>query len=441
MSKASSRAANLIATYHYEDAITDSSSAADIGFDFIEDLAWIEVDDPNHLEKAANVVYPLVQQRDKIYRIQRQLERKVLLNPGPATTTDTVKYAMIVEDICPREREFGELVEQIRTDLVRIIHGEDTHEAVLFASSGTGAVEACLSSVVPPGKRVLIINNGAYGKRMQEICDGFGVPHLDYNVNWGDAIDYTVLEKLVRENPDLSHIAFIHHETTIGILNPIAPVSALAHAHGLELIVDAMSSFAGVPIDVRETKVEYLISSANKCIQGMAGLSFVLCDRTALFSTQNLPMRNFYFNLYRNYTFFKQQKQMQFTPPVQILYALRQAINEYFLEGEQIRWLRYSAMYETLLEGLAAMRFQLLVPHEHHAKILTAIIEPDDSRYSFDAMHDYLYARGFTIYPGKGAKRNTFRLATMGALSTSDITAFLACLQHYLTEHQIELAG
>lgn len=440
MAKASARAVDSIASYHYEDCLTDSSAAADIGFDFIEDLAWIEVDDPNHLAKAQNTIYPLVQQRDAVYQIQRRLERKILLNPGPATTTDTVKYAMVVEDICPREQEFGDLVENIRTDLVRVIHGEDTHEAVIFASSGTGAVEACLSSVIPAGKRVLIINNGAYGKRMQEICNGFGIPHIDYNVSWGDAVDISVLESLVQENSDISHIAFIHHETTIGILNPIAPISAVAHAHGLELIVDAMSSFAGIPIDVRETKVEYLISSSNKCIQGMAGLSFVLCDQKALLSTQTITPRNFYFNLYRNYTFFKQQKQMQFTPPVQIMYALRQAINEYFIEGEQQRYERYNEMYETLLDGLAEMGFQLLVPREHHAKILTAIIEPEDPRYSFDGMHDYLYARGFTIYPGKGAKRNTFRLATMGALTAPDIRQFLACLKNYLTENQIELA-
>lgn len=122
------------------------------------------------------------------------------------------------------------------------------------------------------------------------------------------------------------------------------------------------------------------------------------------------------------------------------MYALRQAINEYFIEGEQQRYERYNEMYETLLDGLAEMGFQLLVPREHHAKILTAIIEPEDPRYSFDGMHDYLYARGFTIYPGKGAKRNTFRLATMGALTAPDIRQFLACLKNYLTENQIELA-
>lgn len=439
MLSAAQRAAHAAATYHYEDALTDVSSSAEIRYDYIGDLAWIEVDDPNHLEKARNVIYPLVRERDAAVQLQKRVERSVLLNPGPATTTDTVKTAMVVEDICPREREFGDLVEGIRRDLVRVVHGEETHEAVLFASSGTGAVEACLSSVVPPGKRVLIINNGAYGKRMQEICDGFGVAHLDYNVPWGDAIDYAVLENMVCENDGLSHIAFIHHETTIGIINPIAPVSEIAHAHGLELIVDAMSSFAGVPVDLRETRVEYLISSSNKCIQGMAGASFVLCDRAALFATQHLPMRNYYFNLYRNFMFFKQQRQMQFTPPVQILYALRQAINEYFLEGEQRRWERYCGMYETLVNGLEQIGFQLLVPREHHAKILTAIIEPDDPRYNFDEMHDYLYVRGFTIYPGKGARRNTFRLATMGALETADVHNFLACLREYLMVKNIAL--
>jgi 2-aminoethylphosphonate-pyruvate transaminase len=436
----SERAIASVASYHYEDSLTDSSRDSVIGYELIEDLAWTEVDDPSHLERARNTVYPLVAQRDTNIQYHKRVDRRVLLNPGPATTTDSVKLAMVVEDICPRESEFGDLVEGIRTDLVAIVHGRETHEAVLFASSGTGAVEACLSSVVPHDKAVLIISNGAYGKRMQEICDGFGVAHVDYNVSWGDAIQCDMLESLVeQQRSTLSHIAFVHHETTIGILNPIEAVAAIAHAHGLELIVDAMSSFAGIPIDVRTSGVEYLISSSNKCIQGMAGVSFVLCNRKSLEATQHYPIRNYYFNLYRNYRFFRQQRQMQFTPPVQILYALRQAINEYVVEGELKRFERYDGMYKTLCEGLRGLGFQFLVDEAHRARILTAIIEPGDPRYSFETMHDFLYARGFTIYPGKGAKQDTFRLATMGALTNADIEQFLVCLREYLVQYQISM--
>jgi len=418
--------------YQYEDCLSDLSSLKEIHYELVEDLAWIEIDDKNHLKKAKQKVYPLVQKRDTEIIISKKIRRNVLLNPGPATTTDTVKHAMVVEDICPREKGFGELVESIRKDLVRIVHGEDLYEAVLFASSGTGAIEACLTSVVPDNKSVMIINNGAYGKRMQQICDNFGIDHIDYNIEWGDPVYPGKLESILGEHKNkISHLAFVHHETTVGILNSLEQISKIALKYNIETIVDAMSSFAGIPIDVRESNIHYLISSANKCIQGMAGISFVICKKDSLKKTKNYRRRSFYFNLYDNYTFFSEQNQMQFTPPVQVLYALRQAINEYFVETEEGRANRYIELYELLKTGLEKLGFKFLVDDKYHAKILTAVIEPVDDNYNFKEMHDYLIERGFTVYPGKGAKQNTFRLANMGEIYKEDIVKFLDCLKTY----------
>jgi 2-aminoethylphosphonate-pyruvate transaminase len=426
--------------YQYEDCFSDLSNLKEINYELVEDLAWIEIDDKNHFIKAKQKVYPLIQKRDSEIMISKKIRRNVLLNPGPATTTDTVKHAMVVEDICPREKEFGDLVESIRKDLVRIVRGEDLYEAVLFASSGTGGIEASLTSVVPDDKSVLIINNGAYGKRMQQICDNFGINHIDYNIEWGDPVDIGKLESIISKQKDkISHIAFVHHETTVGILNSLEQISKIALKYKIETIVDAMSSFAGIPIDVRETNIHYLISSANKCIQGMAGISFVICNKESLIKTKNYRRRSFYFNLYDNYTFFSEQNQMQFTPPVQVLYALRQAINEYFIETEEGRANRYAALYEMLKSGLEKLGFKFLVEDEFHAKILTSIIEPVDPNYNFTEMHDYLYKRGFTIYPGKGAKQDTFRLANMGEIYTEDIIKFLDCLKAYKKLKNIKL--
>jgi 2-aminoethylphosphonate aminotransferase len=309
---------------------------------------------------------------------------------------------------------------------------------VLFAASGTGAVEACLSSVIPPERSVLIVSNGAYGKRMQEICDSYGIDHIDYNIAWGDPLALDLLRSILDANRHrLSHLAVVHHETTVGILNPLQEISDLTREHGIELIVDAMSSYAGVPIDLRQTPIDYLISSANKCIQGMAGVSFVICNRSALQRSADLPTRNYYFNLYRNHFFFEHQRQMQFTPPVQVLYALRQAINEYFVEGESERAERYAAMYRTMRDGLEALGFRLLVDEPYRAGILTAVIEPDADEYSFDAMHDFLKERGFTIYPGKGAREHTFRVANMGELTCEDIEDFLRGLREYVERSEI----
>jgi len=427
--------------YDYEDCLTDLCNRRSINYDFIEKPVWIEIDDEDHYKNARDTVYPLIRERDRAVSIKKDIERTVLLNPGPAATTDSVKYAMVVEDICPREEEFGELVQGIRRDLVRIVHGGELYEAVLFASSGTGALEACLTSVIPGDKAALILNNGAYGKRMQQICDGFGIRHIDYVIDWGEPIDFKEVEAIIIENKGLiSHIAMVHHETTVGILNDLTAVSNLASKYHLELIVDAMSSFAGIPIDVKKLGIHYLMSSSNKCIQGMAGVGFVICSRESLEKSGALKPRNFYFNLYQNHRFLSEKSEMQFTPPVQILYALRQAINEYFIETENGRADRYAQMYRVLTAGLKKLGFKFLLEEKFHAKILTAIIEPRDKNYNFTKMHDFLYQRGFTIYPGKGAKEDTFRLANMGDISCDDIESFLKNLQEYLTLNNIKLS-
>jgi 2-aminoethylphosphonate aminotransferase len=367
-----------------------------------------------------------------------QVRRNILLNPGPATTTDTVKKAMVVPDICPRELEFGELTLSVRNDLIKAAHGEKNHTCVMLTSSGTGGVEACLTSVVPQDKKVLILNNGAYGERMQKICDAYGVAHIDYNQVWGKALDLADVEDLlVKHSGEISHLAFIHHETTVGILNPLSAISQLANKYNAEIIVDAMSSFAGVMIDVEKDNIHYLISSSNKCIQGMAGISFVIANLKSLLKTKEIKARNFYFNLLENHLYLEKNKQFLFTPPVQTLYALRQAINEYFEEGPENRFARYSSMYEIMKKKIVELGFQFLVEEKDHAKLLTAIVDPESPHYSFNEMHDYLFERGFTIYPGKVGNANTFRLSNIGAIYPKDIEDFLKVFEEYLRMKKI----
>lgn len=367
----------------------------------------------------------------------KTVTRNILLNPGPATTTDSVKNAMVVPDICPRELEFGELTLSVRDDLIKIAHGEKNHTCVLLTSSGTGGVEACLTSVIPMDKKVFIINNGAYGERMQAICDAYGIGHIDYNIPAGQPVDMIELEKLIKTHQtQVSHVAFIHHETTVGILNPLKAICELAHNYKLENIVDAMSSFAGMDIDVERDQVDYLVSSSNKCIQGMAGISFVIARMTSLQGTKGIK-RNFYFNLLANYEYLNKNKQFLFTPPVQTLYALRQAINEYFTEGGLNRVARYASMYEIMKKRVKELGFKFLVDEAHHAKLLTAILDPESPNYSFNEMHDYLFERGFTIYPGKVGSINTFRLSNIGEIYPADIENFLKVFEEYLRAKKI----
>lgn len=363
----------------------------------------------------------------------KKVERKILLNPGPATTTDTVKDALVVADICPREKDFGALIEGIKSDLVTIAHGGEEYACALFAASGTGGLEAAITSAVPAGKKLLVVENGAYGARMINIAETFGIETVKYGIPYGDYPNVKDIENLLEQHADVSHLAVVHHETTTGMLNPVGEICALARSFGVEVIVDAMSSYAGIPINVREWGVGYLVSSSNKCIQGMPGLAFVLFKTSLLEQELRYSRRSFYFNIYNQHIGFEKTRQMPFTPPVQVCYALRQAIDEYFDEGEQGRWLRYRQNWKILTEGLRALGFSFLLPDSQQSKILLAVEEPATPGYNFEAMHDDLYRRGFTVYPGKGAKRSTFRLSVLGDLHAQDIGAFLRALKDYLS--------
>jgi len=363
----------------------------------------------------------------------KRIKRNILLNPGPATTTDDVKNALVVDDICPREKEFGKLLDSIRRDIVKVVNGGDEYISVLFSGSGTAGDEAAICSAVPRGKKILVVDNGAYGTRMVNIAEVYGIDVVKYKITYGDYPDLREIEKLFKSNSDVSHLAVVHHETTTGMLNPIKEISDLSHRYGAQIIVDAMSSYAGVPIDIKDWNIDYLISSSNKCIQGMAGITFVICRKNLLKDIKH-NRRSYYLDLCSQHEYFEKYMQMQFTPPVQIAYALRQALDEYFEETVEGRASRYRENWETMYSGLKELGFKFLLSREHESGLLIAIIEPADSNYDFNRMHDYLFDRGYTIYPGKGAKEATFRLAVIGDIYKKDIENFLIELKNYLVD-------
>lgn len=370
--------------------------------------------------------------------LTKTIARKILLNPGPATTSKQVKMAQVVSDICPREQEFGDLLDDIRQGCVDVVNGKNNYEAILLGGSGTGAMEACLTSCTNENEEIVIINNGAYGKRMSQICEAFQIPYSTIDFTWGDSIDLgKVREHLTSRNAKA--LAFIHHETTVGILNPINELKAIADEFKMITILDAMSSYAGIEINVEKTAIDFIISSSNKCIQGMAGIGIVIAKTSSLEKIKAYKTKSFYFNLYNNFLNQKEKKQFLFTPPVQTVYALKAAIDEFRAEGIQARVQRYSGLYEQMYQGMLELGFQPLIDKTEHAKILTAFIEPKDPNYHFDKMHDYLYDRGITIYPGKGAKQNTFRISNIGTLNGEDITQFLTVIKEYLTTSKLKL--
>lgn len=362
------------------------------------------------------------------------IKRNVLLNPGPATTTDSVKYAQAVSDICPREQEFGDLMAFCAAEITKFVGDIKHYTTVLFGGSGTATVEAILSSVVPEEGKILIVDNGAYGRRMCQITHIYRMDTVVFEASSVEPINLGALEALVAEHTDLTHLAMIHHETTTGLLNDIEAVGAICKKHGISFIVDSMSGFAAIPVNMAQMNIDYLAASSNKNIQGMAGIGFAICNRKALESTKDIAPRNLYLNLYAQYEYFERTQQTRFTPPVQTFYALKQAIVETQAETIEARYARYTQSWETLLAGLERLNLAYLIDKEHHSHIITSIVEPDVSDYDFDEMHDYFFEKGFTIYPGKVNDYNTFRIANIGQIDHKDIEAFLVVLEAYLKE-------
>lgn len=362
----------------------------------------------------------------------RSVKRNILLTPGPTTTTDEVKLAQVVPDICPREPDFGRVMEYVATELTGLVADREHYATVLFGGSGTAAVESILSSVAGEDA-VLIINNGAYAKRMCEIAESYELDFLEFKSAPEGPINLSDLQEFISKSPrKVSHLAVVHHETTTGLLNDIASIGEICRRHRMDLIVDAISSFAAIPIQMNEMNVSYLAASSNKNIQGMPGIAFVVANKRKLESLRGKKPANYYLNLYAQYRFFSETQQMRFTPPVQTFYALKEALEELKQEGIHQRYERYANSWKTLISGVTRLGLKHIVGVEHHSKLVTSIVEPDCAGYDFHAMHDFFYDQGFTIYPGKLEALHTFRIANIGDISYKDIEAFLKLLETYL---------
>ena len=362
-------------------------------------------------------------------------KRNVLLNPGPASTTDTVKAALVISDICPRERSFCDLYADVRRRLAALAGDPDRVVAIPVVGSGTTVLEAGLVSLIPTGGRVLILDNGDYGTRLAAIASAHGIDHRRIELGWGQPIDFEALESILsEEDGKATHLFAIHHETSSGLLNPLDALIEIAHAHGLKLMLDAMSSFAAMPIAVGDHAVDMLFSSSNKCVQGMAGLGIALTTRGLLDEVRPTARRCYVLDLVAEHDHLEKTGQSRFTVPPQVVSALHQALIELEAEGVEARQKRYEESMRTLTTGLTALGFEFLLEDQHQSRILVAIREPSADWYDFDHMHDALDAKGFTIYPGKPGAEPTFRLAVLGAIDARDIEAFLVALRGYLHE-------
>lgn len=359
----------------------------------------------------------------KNQKISKTLRRTILLNPGPSTTTETVKAALLQEDICHREGEFGQIIRTIAKDLVKIVHGKPSdYTATLFAGSGSICIDVAIGSLVPKDKKVLVVNNGFYSDRALQACEHYGIPAIDCKFDVLELPDLAVVEETLKNNSDDVAVVYMtHQETGTGLLNPIRAVGALAHKYGAIFVSDTTSTLGIVPINVYKDNIDFCMASSQKGINAFTGCSFIIGRTDYTEKTKDFPKRSYYTNLWRQYSYFKEKGEMNFTPPVQIIYSMQQALKEHFEEGEKAKYTRFMDAAKVMREEIAKLGLEELLPVKKTTGLVIAIKYPDDKKFSFEKLHDYLYENGITIYPGKIGDLPTFRICNLGALTPADI--------------------
>ena len=364
---------------------------------------------------------------------------KVLFTPGPLTTSRTVKQAML-RDLGSRDYEFIRLIKEIRDKLVEIGGARpEEYTAIPMQGSGTFGLEAVVSSTVPPDGKMMVIINGAYGKRIVKIAGVLKIGTVPLEFPENETPDLKKVAATLKADPKITNVAVIHCETTTGIINPIKEIGALVKSHGAKYFVDAMSSFGAVPLSVGDCNIDYLVSSANKCIEGVPGFAIIVAKLSSLKETRGYA-RSLSLNLLDQYEGLEKNGQFRFTPPTHAMIAFRQALAELEAEGGVAgRAARYRANYETLVAGMRKMGFKEYLPPKDQGYIITSFLFPKHPNFEFEEFYERLNARNYVIYPGKVSNADCFRIGSIGRIFPSDIRDILAAVKEAIDEMGIQL--
>lgn len=353
----------------------------------------------------------------------------ILLTPGPLSTSKGVRNALL-RDWCTWDADYNEgIVQVIRHRLVAL--ATDTpqeYTAILMQGSGSFSVEATLGSVVPEDGKILIVSNGAYGKRMVQIAEVLGLRYFEYALPETEVPDHNVVATLLEENPDLTHFAMVHCETTTGMLNPLEEIAPIVKNRGLVFIVDAMSSFGGIPLDVDKLGIDFLISSANKCIQGVPGFAFIIARREELQKSEG-NARSLCLDLFDQWKTMDRSGKWRYTSPTHTVRAFYRALEELEEEGGiPARFARYSKNQQLLVGGMATLGYEALLPRELQSPIITSFLYPDPE-FDFFAFYQAVKKQGFVLYPGKITQAASFRIGNIGEVYPEDIKRLLSVIQ------------
>jgi 2-aminoethylphosphonate-pyruvate transaminase len=354
---------------------------------------------------------------------------QILLNPGPVFLSERVRNAMLSPDLCHREVEFAELQNTIRHNLLNVYRlPENEWAAILMTGSGTAAMEAMMTSLVPDHGKVLIIENGVYGERLTRIAEIHQINHMTLHHEWGEAIDLKLLEDELRYHEELSHVAVVHHETTTGRLNDLASIAKVCTKYNLPVLLDGVSSFGAEDIEFDSWNIAACAATANKCLHAVPGTSFVICNRNAFDEMHATPPRALYLDL-SSYLKNQDMNGTPFTQSVQTFYALSEALKELKDQGgqkkrQQLYWHRINIVRE----GLNKLGINALMQAEDCSCVLNAFHLPVGIDY--ETLHDELKKNGFIIYAGQGAlSQSLFRISCMGEISDQELEKFVTVMQ------------
>jgi len=365
----------------------------------------------------------------------------LLLTPGPLTTSRTVRQAMMT-DYSTWDVDYNTVVNQIRQTLVELATDQADYTCTLMQGSGTFAVESTLGSVVPQDGKVLIISNGAYGKRMVQIADRLNIDHVELEHGETEPPNLGRIRQALSEDSLFSHVAMVHCETTTGMLNPAEQVGKLTTEFDKCFILDAMSSFGGIPMSMESTCADFIVSSANKCIQGVPGFGFVVAARSSMEKIKG-QARSLSLDLYDQWQEMENKGgKWRYTSPTHVVCAFAQAIEELIREGGiAARHHRYCENHSRLIDGMARLGFETLLPLELQSPIITAFRYPEDPQFEFARFYERMKARRFVLYPGKVSDAACFRIGTIGNVFPQDIRELLTCVDEAVNELGIQMAN
>ena len=357
----------------------------------------------------------------------------ILLTPGPLTTSNRTRQAMMT-DWGSWDDRFNQLTASVCSQLLAILNGADSHHCVPLQGSGTFAVEAAIGTLVPRNGKVLVLINGAYGKRLAKICEVLGREFSTFETAEDQPTTAADVDRLLHADAAITHVALIHCETSTGILNPLPQIAEVVKRHGKRLIIDAMSSFGALPIDAREIPFDALIAASGKCLEGVPGMGFVFAEKHALAAAQG-NCHSLAMDLFDQHSYMTKTGQWRFTPPTHVVAALHEALLQYAEEGGlPARHQRYANNCQALLDGMAELGVRSFLPAAIQAPIIATFHAPDDPRYQFKAFYERVKAKGFILYPGKLTQVETFRVGCIGHVNAADMRAAVKAIAEVLQE-------